>query len=108
MRRSLGALGEGPFDLVVGGGGLTRAGGALRRRLPRLRAEFPGLSGPGLSGGAEYFDARMDDARLCLEVVRTAALRGAAVANYVEATAFVVSGGQISGVRALDRLGGRE
>ena len=33
--------------------------------------------GTGLVGGAEYFDAQMDDARLCMEVLRTAAEHGA-------------------------------
>jgi glycerol-3-phosphate dehydrogenase len=50
----------------------------------------------------------MDDARLCIDVVRTAALQGAVVANYVEATAFEESEGLIRGVRALSRPDGRE
>jgi glycerol-3-phosphate dehydrogenase len=45
----------------------------------------------------------MDDARLCIEVLRTAALHGARVANYVEAVAF-----EAGGVRAADRVGGKE
>ncbi len=50
----------------------------------------------------------MDDARLCLEVLRTAALHGALVVNYVEALAFEMSGSMIRGVRAVDRQSGRE
>ncbi len=50
----------------------------------------------------------MDDARLCIEVVRTAVLQGAVAANYVEAIAFEKEAGLVRGVRALDRLGGRE
>ena len=50
----------------------------------------------------------MDDARLCVEVVRTAAIHGAVVANYVEAAAFEKEAGLIRGVRVLDRLGGGE
>ncbi|HWG46159.1 MAG TPA: glycerol-3-phosphate dehydrogenase [Gemmataceae bacterium] len=71
--------------------------------LARLRREFPGLQPKGLRGGAEYFDAQMDDARLCLEVMRTAALNGAVVVNYVEAVHF-----KKSTVRALDHRSGRE
>src|SRR5262249_27827426 len=41
-------------------------------------------------------------------VMHTAALQGARVVNYVEAVAFEMAGGQITGVRALDRVGGRE
>src|SRR5207245_230457 len=60
------------------------------------------------SGGAEYYDAQMDDARLCLAVIRTAALHGATVANYVEAIAFETAGGMLAGVRAVDRVAGAE
>ncbi len=70
----------------------------------RLCREFPGLQTKGLRGGAEYCDAQMDDARLCLEVMRTAALQGAIVVNYVEAIAFDHPGG----VRAVDHRSGRE
>jgi glycerol-3-phosphate dehydrogenase len=76
--------------------------------LRRLRHEFPDLRTEGLRGGAEYFDAQMDDARLCLEVVRTAALQGAVVANYVEAIGFERKGSVIEGVRTRDRVGHRE
>ena len=44
----------------------------------------PGINLDGLVGGVEYFDTQMDDARLCLENVLMADLRGALVANYVE------------------------
>src|SRR4051812_15798432 len=62
------------------------AGAATTRRSRprpprRLRQEFSGRRADGLLGGAEFFDAQMDDARLCVEVLRTAALRGARVAN---------------------------
>src|SRR5205807_545563 len=39
----------------------------------------------------------------CIEVLRTAALHGARVANYVEAVAF-----ESGGVRAVNRVGGKE
>src|SRR5947209_297708 len=73
------------YDLLAGRSNIQRS-----RPLPlsHLRREFPGLRAQGLRGGAEYHDAQMDDARLCLEVVRTAAEHGAVVANYVEAVAF--------------------
>jgi glycerol-3-phosphate dehydrogenase len=98
-------LGLGLYDLLAGRGNLRRS-----RRLPRrrLREEFPALAATGLLGGADYHDAQMDDARLCLEVVRTAAIQGARVANHVEAVAFEQREGRISGVRAVDRVGGAE
>jgi glycerol-3-phosphate dehydrogenase len=98
-------LGLGLYDLLAGRGNLRRS-----RRLPlrQLHAEFPALSTQGFLGGADYYDAQMDDARLCIEVVRTAVLHGARAANYVEAVAFERQAGRIAGVRALDRVDGTE
>jgi glycerol-3-phosphate dehydrogenase len=45
----------------------------------------------------------MDDSRVCIDVLKTAANEGACLANYVEAIAF-----ESSGVRAVDRVGGAE
>jgi glycerol-3-phosphate dehydrogenase len=90
------------YDVLAGPGNLRRS-----RPCPpdRLHAGAPGLQPAGLTGAAEYADAQMDDARLCLEVVLTAAHHGAAVANHVEAVAFEDG---VSMVRAIDRVGGRE
>jgi glycerol-3-phosphate dehydrogenase len=93
------------YDVLAGAGNIRRSRPA---DTARLRRAFPGLRTKGLTGGAEFYDAQMDDARLCLEVVRTAALQGAAVANYVEATAFEQAGGLITGVRAHDHVAGAE
>jgi glycerol-3-phosphate dehydrogenase len=93
------------YDLLAGRDNLRRS-----RALPpaRLRHEVPGLRRDGLLGGAAYFDAQMDDSRLCIEVLKTAVTAGACVANYVEATAFETAGGRITGVRARDHVGGAE
>lgn len=93
------------YDLLAGARNIHRS---RTIALPHLRREFSGLRPEGLHGAAEYFDAKMDDARLCLEVLRTAALHGAIVDNYVEAVAFDFSAGVIRGVRAVDRRSGRE
>jgi glycerol-3-phosphate dehydrogenase len=91
------------YDLLAGSSNPHRS-----RPIPgkKLRHEFPTLVNADAAGGVEYADAQMDDARLCLEVLKTAAGRGALVANYVEAIAFEKHGEAISGVRALDRVGG--
>jgi glycerol-3-phosphate dehydrogenase len=93
------------YDVLAGRGNLSRS---RPLALDRLRRELPGLRADGLRGGAQYFDAQMDDARLCVEVVRTAALNGAVVANYVEATGFRIEGGTIRGVQARDHAGATE
>jgi glycerol-3-phosphate dehydrogenase len=93
------------YDVLAGRGGIRRS---RAYALAQLRHDFPDLHARGLRGGAEFYDAQMDDARLCVEVVRTAALHGAVVANYVEAVGFEKEAGLVRGVRAADRLGGRE
>jgi glycerol-3-phosphate dehydrogenase len=65
----------------------------------------PGINRDGLTGGVEYFDAQMDDSRICLENVLMADKQGALVANYVEVEDFIKDSGQHAiGVRACDRL----
>jgi glycerol-3-phosphate dehydrogenase len=93
------------YDLLAGTGNIHRSRSLPRRR---LLAGFPGLRPDNLEGGSEYFDAQMDDARLCIEVLRTAALHGACVVNYVEAIGFEQAGGRIQAVRCRDHLAGRE
>jgi glycerol-3-phosphate dehydrogenase len=93
------------YDVLAGRANIHRSGVLDPRR---MHAELPRLRRAGLTGGVAYYDAQMDDARLCLEVLQTAASRGACIANYVEAVAFERQGGQISGLRAVDRLRGQE
>jgi glycerol-3-phosphate dehydrogenase len=93
------------YDILAGSGNLQRS---QPLAAGRLLCDAPGLRSSKLRGGAQYFDAQMDDARLCIEVVRTAAKQGAFVANYVEAVGFDIDGGTIRGVRARDHVGERE
>src|SRR5271166_871873 len=85
------------YDLLAGAGNIRRARACSALALQR---EFPDLRGRDLLGGAEFFDAQMDDARLCIEVMRTAAGHGATAANHVEAIAFEKEAGRIIGVQA--------
>jgi glycerol-3-phosphate dehydrogenase len=93
------------YDLLAGRSNIQRS-----RRLPEveLRQTVPQLNPAGLRGGAAYYDAQMDDARICIEVLQTAAALGACLSNYVEAIGFERREGMIRGIRARDRLQGRE
>jgi glycerol-3-phosphate dehydrogenase len=93
------------YDLLAGSSNLHRS---RPLQAKEVQGQFPGLQTDRLQGGAEYFDAQMDDARLCLAVIRTAAPRGARIANYVEAIAFEKREGKIIGVRARDHVGKSE
>jgi glycerol-3-phosphate dehydrogenase len=96
-------LGLSLYDVLAGAGNISRSRPLSAGQLLR---QVPGLRSARLRGGAQYFDAQMDDARLCVEVVRTAALHGAAVANYVQASGIAFNAGTSAAVTAHDALGG--
>ncbi|MGZ6995730.1 MAG: glycerol-3-phosphate dehydrogenase/oxidase [Acidimicrobiia bacterium] len=62
--------------------------GKLHRRIKREAAvaHMPTLRAPNVAAAYIYYDAQTDDARLTLTIARTAASRGAVVANHVGAT----------------------
>ena len=67
----------------------------------------PDLHTAGLTGAAVWHDAQIyNTERLTLSVVLTAAAAGAALANYVRATGFLMDGTAVRGVRAEDALTG--
>jgi glycerol-3-phosphate dehydrogenase len=72
-----------------------------------LRAE-PGLRARDLLGGARYWDAQCDDARLTLANVRDAARHGALVANYAAVTGLESADGRCRGARVRDAITGEE
>ena len=66
---------------------------------------FPELEQRGLTGGAVFEDGQMyHTSRLVLAFVKSAAGRGALVANYTEALRFLWDGRRVRGVRARDVL----
>ncbi len=99
-------LGLTAYDLLAGEENIGRSRALSPLELGR---QLPHLRGKDLLGGLQYYDAQMDDARLCIEVIMTAANNyGACVANYVEVTGFERTGEQITAARVLDRVSGLE
>jgi glycerol-3-phosphate dehydrogenase len=74
-----------------------------KRRM--LEAE-PMLRDRGLLGGARYYDAQCDDARLVIATARSAIHHGAMVANYVAVVALERTAGRVVGAQIEDRLTG--
>jgi len=68
----------------------------------------PALKSSALVGAVQYYDAKVDDARHTMEIARTAASYGAHVATRVAAVGFLRQGERVTGVRALDKVTGRE
>jgi len=77
-----------------------------RRMLTRkqtLKAE-PLLKPDDIKGSGLYAEYRTDDARLTIEIIKTAAANGADMLNYCEVTNFVYEAGKIVRVNIKDLL----
>jgi glycerol-3-phosphate dehydrogenase len=68
----------------------------------------PMLQAEHLYGAALYYEYLTDDARLVVEVMKSAAALGVVAANHVGATGFLFENGRICGITAGDELGDAE
>jgi glycerol-3-phosphate dehydrogenase len=59
-----------------------------------------------LKGAGYYVEYRTDDARLTMEVLKTAFDYGATAVNYIKAEKLIYKNGKVRGVRAIDTLSG--
>ncbi len=77
--------------------------GKLHRRLKKdaALAHMPTMPAERLASAYLYYDARTDDARLCLTVARTAAALGAVVVNGATVVGFHKDGERIDGACVL-------
>ena len=91
--------------------------GADRRGVPghkhlgakSVQAEFPGMRPDTYVGAVRYYDATVDDARLVLALIRTAAFFGAHCASRAEVVALTkVGGSRVDGVVVRDTETGTE
>ena len=65
----------------------------------------PTLNRSNLHGGFIYYDCLVDDARLTLATLKSAAEHGAAIANYVKGVGLDISNGTTNGVHFQNVLG---
>jgi glycerol-3-phosphate dehydrogenase len=78
--------------------------GRRHRRISANEAleHMPQLRADRLAAAFIYWDAQADDARLTLSIARTAAARGAVLANYAPVASLLVDSGEVRGARLLD------
>ena len=97
------------YDSMARGSG-NAAGLPWHKHLSRRGALkiAPALKRSALVGAVQYYDAKVDDARHTMELARTAATYGAHVATRVAAVGFLRQGERVTGVRAVDKVTGRE
>lgn len=107
--------GRGPGRLWLGAGlllydvlaGLPKAERHRNLCAAEVSACEPALRRDRLRGGALYYDASTDDARLSWENLLDAFEHGAAVANYVALEALIANGGRLIAAAVRDVVSGR-
>ncbi len=98
---------EGPFygaglklyDLLAGRHGFGRS---KLLSFDETVEKLPTIERRDLRGGVVYHDGQFDDARLVIELAKTAADHGAVLVNRMPVVAFVTRAGAITGVVARD------
>jgi glycerol-3-phosphate dehydrogenase len=77
-----------------------------RRMLTRSQTfrHEPLLKKEDVKGGAIYAEYRTDDARLTIEIIKSAVTHGADVLNYLKVTDFLYAENRIEGVQVTDQL----
>ncbi len=68
----------------------------------------PLLDENGLKGGGYYAEYRTDDARLTIELIKTAVNHGAVALNYCKVEQFIYQNEMVSGVKCKDEISGEE
>lgn len=97
------------YDLLALSTGNT-GGLPHHRQLSRRQAlaETPSLKPDALVGALGYYDAHADDARLTMEIVRTAVGYGALAASRARVSGLVLEHGRVVGARVVDGETGAE
>ena len=103
---------EGPFygiglkvyDWMAGSLGLGKSKILSREETLQMA---PTLDAEGLRGGVLYYDGQFDDARLAIELAKTAAEQGAVVLNYSRVDSLLKENGRVSGVCFTDSVSGQ-
>jgi glycerol-3-phosphate dehydrogenase len=71
-------------------------------------AQEKNIKKDGLIGGGLYYEYRTDDARLVIELIKSASQEGATCINYLEANEFIYDENEnIIGVNAIDKITGK-
>jgi glycerol-3-phosphate dehydrogenase len=65
---------------------------------------LPGISDRKLNGGVVYYDGQFDDARLAIDLAKTAAKHKAVLLNYCKANSLLKTSSKVHGVIAEDVL----
>ena len=103
--RSYSAVGVGMYDALALAGARGHRTVPIQKHLGRkgTRALAPALDPSRLVGAIRFYDARVDDARLVIDIIRTAVGLGALAASRTKVTGFLKSAhGAVTGAAVTD------
>ena len=89
------------YDLLAG---VQKSESRVMLSKAKTITEEPLLNTEGLLGAGMYYEYRTDDARLTMEVLKTAVYYGAQAYNYTQVDDFIVENGQVVGVEVTDLI----
>jgi len=92
------------YELLRGDSKLDRSKYLFKKKTLKY---LPGLFPLGLHGGVCYEDGQFDDTRLCINLVQTAANKGACLINYARVVSFIKEQGRVVGVQFVDTETGK-
>ena len=111
IERAYSAVGIGLYDTLafVGAGGRKTVPAQQHFTKSGTKKVFPGIKDSAFSGAIQFYDARVDDARLVIDLVRTAAGYGALAATRTKVTGVEKDpSGRVTGAKILDLETGTE
>ena len=111
IERAYSAVGIGMYDTLafVGAGGRKTVPAQQHFTKSGTKKVFPGIKDSAFSGAIQFYDARVDDARLVIDLVRTAAGYGALAATRTKLTGVEKdASGRVIGAKILDLETGTE
>ena len=93
------------YDVLAG---VEKADQRKMLNIEKTLDKEPLLSEENVEGGGIYSEYRTDDARLTVEIIKTATGFGAHCLNYVQADDFIYENGHVAGVEATDFILGQK
>lgn len=111
IERAYSAVGIGMYDTLafVGAGGRKTVPAQQHFTKSGTKKVFPDIKDSAFSGAIQFYDARVDDARLVIDLVRTAAGYGALAATRAKVTGVEKdASGRVIGAKILDLETGTE
>ena len=111
IERSYSAIGIGMYDALAYIGSRGKKGVPSQRHFTKqgTKTVFPDIKDSAFTGAIQFYDARVDDARLVVDVVRTAGGYGALAASRTQVVGIDKdTSGKVVGARLADLESGQE